>query len=217
MKQITKSYLEFLGITDVTEDGIIYTKRGPIKPGDNGRGYKRMEFSGIREGTTRHKIRVHNIVYAWHHGEIPYGKVIHHKDRNPSNNRLDNLVALTPEEHKKEHESTKELKCRLDIPRDWYVKKIEEAESLGTRYGASKACLLRAKLRYYDSHIEEAQEKAEYKKDCMELAYWKKVFKPVNKRLWRECCTIERAIKAKGQEAWPMVKHALEVIHKNYK
>ena len=216
MKQITRSYLEFLGITEVTEDGIIYTKRGQINPGNNGRGYQKMIFSGIRENAKQHHIYVHNIVYAWYHGEVPYGKEIHHIDRNSANNSLANLVALTPEEHKKVHESTKELKCRLDIPRAWYVKKLEEAESLGTRYGASKACLFRAKLRYYDSHIEEAQKKAEYKKDLMELAYWKKVFKPVNKRLWRECCTIERAIEAKSQEAWPMVKHALEVIHKHY-
>lgn len=215
MKQITRSYLEFLGITEVTEDGIIYTKRGQISPGDNN-GYKFMTFTGIKEGTKRHHIYVHNIVYAWYKGEIPYGCEVHHKDRNKANNHITNLLALTPEEHKKEHESTRELKCRLDIPRAWYVKKVEEAEKLDTRYGASAASNYRAKLRYYDAHIEEAQKKIEYKKDLMELAYWKKIFKPVNKRLWRECCTIERAIKTKGQEAWPMVKHALEVIHKHY-
>jgi hypothetical protein len=217
MKQITKSYLQFLGITDVKEDGTIFTKRGPISPVNKPSGYTVMKFSGVREDTKPHEIKIHQIVYAWHYGEVPYGKVVHHKDRNKANNSIKNLVAMTPEEHQKEHmNSTRELKCRLDIPRAWYVKKIEEAENLKTRYGASRACILRAKLRYYDAHIEDAQKKAEYKKDCMELAYWKQVFKPVNKRLWKECCTIERAIKTRGQEAWPMIKHALEVIHTHY-
>ena len=74
MKQITRSYLEFLGIKEVTRDGGIFTDRGPISPGDNGKGYKYMTFTGVKEGAARHNIYIHNIVYAWFKGEIPYGK-----------------------------------------------------------------------------------------------------------------------------------------------
>lgn len=174
MKQITRSYLEFLGITHVSTDGTIFTKRGQITPGNSGRGYKIMQFSGAREDTKKHNIYVHNIVYAWHKGEVPYGYQIHHKDGNKVNNSIDNLVALTPEAHRKEHESTRELPCKLTVPRDWYVKKIEEAEALGTRSSASRASVLRAKLRYYDNHIEEAIQKQNDTRDLGILEFLKK-------------------------------------------
>lgn len=43
--------------------------------------------------------------YAWekNNGEIPCGSIIHHKDRNPSNDDIDNLECLTRAEHLKEH------------------------------------------------------------------------------------------------------------------
>ena len=190
-RQITKSYLEFLGITHVSTDGTIFTKRGPISPGDNGRGYKFMTFGGSKEEGNRHNIYVHDIVYAWFKGEVPYGKEMHHKDKNPSNNSIDNLVALTPKEHKKEHSSVRELKCKLTVPREWYVKKLEEAEKLGTRYGDSKACLLRARLRYYDAHIEEAIQKQNDFRDLEILNYLKKKAKEQgDKEGWHQYCRL---------------------------
>lgn len=191
MKQITKSYLEFLGITHVATDGTVFTKRGPITPRDNGLGYMRMGFGGKREGSKPHDILVHNIVYAWFNGEVPYGYQIHHIDRNKANNSIDNLVAMTPEEHKKEHESTKEIKCKLTVPRDWYVKKIEEAEALGTRSSASKASVLRAKLRYYDAHIEEAIQKQNDIRDLGMLEYLKKKCKEQGDlEGWHQYCRL---------------------------
>lgn len=173
MKQITRSYLEFLGITHVSTDGTVFTKNGALAPRDI-QGYYALGFSGVREGAKPHNIYVHQIVYAWFKGEVPYGKVVHHKDRNRTNNNIDNLVALTPEEHRKEHGyNIRETKCKLTVPREWYVKKIEEAEALNTRSGDSKACILRAKLRYYDAHIEEAIQKQNDKRDLGMLEYLK--------------------------------------------
>lgn len=195
MKQITRSYLEFLGITHVSTDGTIFTKRGPISPGNN-RGYKYMTFTGIREGTKKHNIYVHNIVYAWHKGEIPYGYQVHHKDRNKSNNNIDNLIALTPEEHREEHlgenrTSIREEKCKLSVPRDWYVKKIEEAEALGTRSGSAMASHLRAKLRYYDAHIEEAIQKQNDFRDLGILNFLKKKSKEAGDKVaWKQYCRL---------------------------
>ena len=108
----------------------------------------------------------------------------------------------------------REEPCRLDIPREHYVKKIEEYLEKKDKASASH---YRARLKYYDNHITEATEMVEFKKDCLELASWKKVFKESKrKRLWHECRTIEKMVKEKGIEAKPAVKHALEVIHKHF-
>ena len=44
-------------------------------------------------------------VHVWqqHHGKIAKGIVIHHKDRNPLNDNIDNLQAMTRREHIREH------------------------------------------------------------------------------------------------------------------
>jgi hypothetical protein len=44
------------------------------------------------------------VVWEKHYGPIPRGHVIHHIDRNPLNDSIDNLQALTRSEHAREHE-----------------------------------------------------------------------------------------------------------------
>src|ERR1700747_2936160 len=41
------------------------------------------------------KLYLHRIIYAIYHGEMPEGKEVDHKDRNPLNNLPDNLRAAT--------------------------------------------------------------------------------------------------------------------------
>ncbi len=43
------------------------------------------------------------VVYRAKHGNIPTGKVVHHKDGDTLNDRPGNLIALTPAEHMAEH------------------------------------------------------------------------------------------------------------------
>lgn len=240
-KQITKSYLEYLGVTNVTDDGKVFTKNGELKShlmGSNKRAANQSRLTVYLHDSEKYKtvpkekrnrssghvtIGVHQVVFAWFNNEIPYGKEIHHKDGNYLNNHKDNLIALTHSEHVKEHKKMRELKqqeaiveekCRLDIPREHYVKKIDEYMSKGEYANANQ---YKRRLKYYDNHIEEAHELAEFKKDLMELRSWKLVFKEnKNKRLWHECCTLERMAKEKGVEASPAIKHALEVIHKYF-
>ena len=241
-KQITKTYLEYLGITEVTPDGRVFTKNGELKACLIGRSknhssnqiklkinfydhekYKSVPKEKRNNSSGLVQILVHYIVYAWFNNEIPYGKELHHIDGNCLNNAIDNLIALTHAEHVKEHNRMRKLKqqeaiieekCRLDIPRDHYVKKIEEYMAKGSYANANQ---YKRRLKYYDSHIEEATALIEFKKDLMELAAWKKVFKENNnKKLWKECCIIENMVKEKGIEAGPIVKHALEVAHKHF-
>jgi hypothetical protein len=46
---------------------------------------------------------LHRTVWAYHNGEIPKGLQVHHKDTNPSNNQIENLVLLTQGAHLAEH------------------------------------------------------------------------------------------------------------------
>ena len=58
----------------------------------------------------------------------------------------------------------------------------------------------------------------EFKKDLLELAYFKKCFKNEgNKAMWRECIKVEKVAKASSEDdAQRIVRHALEVIHKHF-
>ena len=52
---------------------------------------------------------LHRAVYAMHFGyDSIKGKVVHHKDRNPANNCISNLIALTVKEHNIEHQKDKQ-------------------------------------------------------------------------------------------------------------
>jgi len=44
------------------------------------------------------------IVWTAAHGDIPAGHVIHHRDRNPLNDAIENLQAMTRADHAREHE-----------------------------------------------------------------------------------------------------------------
>lgn len=233
MKQITKSYLEYLGVTDVTTDGRVFTKNGERKASPVGNGnrlniqfYDAEKYKAVpKKKRTHHSgcvdIRLYQIVYAWFHGEVPYGKEIHHIDLNYLNNSIDNLEALTPEEHRAKHnKGNRELKCRLDIPREWYVKQLAELEAIEnkTKVNYDKISNYRAKLRYYDNHIKEAIQLTEFQKDKAELAYFKKCFKDEgNKKMWKECIKVEKVAKASSiDDAQRIMKHALEVIHRHF-
>ena len=43
------------------------------------------------------------VVWEKHNGPVPKGMVIHHKDRNPLNDSVDNLEAMTRADHLREH------------------------------------------------------------------------------------------------------------------
>ena len=188
-------------------------------------------------------ICLHRAMWAWHYGEVPEGYVVDHirnKHDSLEDYRLDNLQLLTPKANlaKERPESTKQSKCKMTRPRSFYETKLKYYEKLYESAKLNKdpkACHklranianTRARIRYWDIHKEEYEDfvkgvqemnnKNEFKKDLMELAAWKKVFRENgNKKLWHQCCTIEKIVKAKGMEAEPVVKHALEVCHKYF-
>lgn len=202
MKQITKSYLEYLGITDVSKEGKVFTKNGERKPSIRALPGKYSAKKGYLEITFGDKGRVllHQIVYAWFYGEVPYGKELHHKDGNCLNNNIDNLVALTHGEHVKEHkkmneqkrfEAIEEEKCRLDIPREHYVNKIEQYIAEGK---TSNAAQYKRRLKYYDNHVAEYEKLIKLKKDIEIIKYLKREAKKAgNLRQWHQFVGLEKS------------------------
>lgn len=239
---LTRDYLEFLGITEVTEDGRIFTKNGEVTPYPRKDGYTqivlysptlRQTIAPEERTNTSGQISLctHRVVYVWFNRIQPDGMIIHHKDKNRANNCISNLELETPKNNiwmDRVHD-IREIPCKLNRLRSYYEEKLAKYEVLYAtakeNHNANEAhkqraniAQTKARLRYYDNHKQEVNEMTEYKKDLMELASWKKFFKEQgNKRLWHECITIEKIVKEKGTEAWPVVKHALEVAHEHFK
>jgi hypothetical protein len=80
---------------DLEKPQIIY----PVRKGR----YLHLQVE-VRDSATTTRIvpvRLHRLVYMLVHGDIPYGREIHHKDGNTENNSISNLEALNPVEHEK--------------------------------------------------------------------------------------------------------------------
>ena len=184
---LTKDYLEYLGITEITEDGTIHTKSGTLKPRQNcGGKYQRINLCIPGGKGKAQDLLVHKVVYTWFKGIIPAGMEIHHIDFDPTNNSKDNLECLTHEEHLKRHGSTKEIKCRLDIPREWYEKKASLATTYQSKY------TYECKIRYWDSHIEERQKLMKLKRDIEIIKYLKKHYREIgDTRNWHQFRQLE--------------------------
>lgn len=176
-------------------------------------------------------IGLHRAMWAWFNNEVPAGMVVDHRNNQHSRIEdyyLDNLQLLTPQENitKERNCNTRQKVCDLSYPRSHYEEKLaayEAAYSVAKETSADKEMRhrltssiahMRAQLRYYDAHIEQAKqlqiikddldlelekiyttliENKEDKKDLKELQYWKKVFKEQgNKVMWRECLKVEK-------------------------
>lgn len=210
---LNPSGYKYFSIYDRDENGCCIKRYYPKRPG-----YFTYKCKAIS---------LQRAMWAWFNEEVPEGYVVDHINANKNDYRLDNLQLLTPKANvnkEKINWHTKEIKCKINKPRSFYEDKLaryeKEYEQAKKDHNAKLAHKLRgnlsdcrARLRYYDNHIKEVNEMTEFKKDCLELAYWKKNFKnDGNKAMWRECCKVEKIIKERKEEAAEIVKHALEVL-----
>lgn len=175
---LTRDYLEYLGVTDVTKDGRVFKGDQELTQYSDGR-YLLVNFydPAIRRATPPEERRnntgqitigVHRVVYAWYNKIIPMGMLLDHLDNNKTNNNLDNLRLVTPSENivKERPECNKKLiKCKLNKPRSFYEEKLNKYL---TEYEAAKLSKdpklchklrenisqTRARLRYYDLNKE---------------------------------------------------------------
>ena len=204
--KLTKNDLLKAGIINVSADGLHIT--GIIrdfKQTPSGSGHLNCLGWGV-----------HRIVYAWFHGEAPEGLVIDHINNNKTDNRIENLQAITPGENiwkDREHDVVL-IKCKLSKPRSFYEDKLEnfytkyeQAKLEGNAEAAhtlrSNISMTKARLRYWDAHSEEYQQfilkeeaKQQYHKNAdnkKKLAEYKKLFKELkNKPMWRQIITVSK-------------------------
>lgn len=102
------------------ERGKVYGTRGPggcpykepkeLK-GSDVNGYKVVS---IRNGATKLQCRVHRIIWISAHGIIPDGYVIDHINNDKTDNRLENLQLLTPEQNSQKAQADGLYKSGLD-------------------------------------------------------------------------------------------------------
>ena len=154
---LSKQYLEYLGITNITEDGRVFKGEEELAASPEGNGYL-MYKPYDKEGKQRN-IKAHRAVYAWHHGYIPPKMQIDHLDGDRHNNNISNLRLATAKENQanRHHNGgSYEMRCSMKYPRSYYEDKLKEYETdEKSRSRSTKMSVLRAKLRYYDSHAEE--------------------------------------------------------------
>lgn len=187
-------------------------------------------------------VGLHRAMWAWFHGEVPQGYVVDHinnKHDSIEDYHLENLQLLTPKENlaKERPESNKQTKCKLSRPREYYetklnqyleayeLAKINKQPELAHKLRANIANT-RARLRYYDSHIDEVNEikesikmtteekiaKQTDMKDLKILQEWKKVFRDAgNKGMWHQCCKVEKLWK-EGKLNQVAKNHCIDVL-----
>lgn len=133
---------------NVTYDGTIISyrrnKKGKkIKLHDSGQNHLMIE---IKDKESRIIKYVHDIVWeSFNRKPVPSNCVVHHKDKNPLNNRLDNLECISRSKHVSDHKSIKIIQCDLqgNPIREWDSAKIVQ-DKLGI-FRSTICCCLKGK------------------------------------------------------------------------
>lgn len=100
---------------------------------------------------------VHRLEWIKHHGEIPDGYVVHHKDEDKTNWNIDNLELISRSNHVLKHQNVmhpsesyghekrhhKLTEADIDYIRSHYVKydKLHGGRSLAKQFGVSEVCI----------------------------------------------------------------------------
>lgn len=185
-KTLTRDYLEYLGVTNVTEDARVFSGEKELKPviPKNGKGYWNIQFydPAIRQATPpelrtsstgEFPLGLHRIVYVWYNRIQPHGMVVDHIDECKTNNHLSNLQLTTSRENilksrvARGLDINRQMKCKLNKPRSFYEDKLskytvlyekakEEGNATEAHKQRSNVSNARAKLNYYDAHLDEA-------------------------------------------------------------
>jgi hypothetical protein len=77
-----------------------------------GRKFYRCQGDVYYYTSSRPKIYAHRWVWMQHHGEIPEGYHVHHKDGDTSNNSYENLQLLQKSDHQKQHWNDPEKRAK---------------------------------------------------------------------------------------------------------
>jgi len=103
----------------ITFNGIKF-RRYPNSDNMADRRYYRPNASKIGNGIEA----LHREVWKHHNGEIPDDCHIHHVDGDPTNNDIDNLECVTPEEHAARHPennlTAEDIRAGMEAAKEWH-------------------------------------------------------------------------------------------------
>ena len=106
--------------------------------------YKHVVVDGVMK-------QAHRVIWEEAYGPIPAGYDIHHKDNNPHNNSLDNLMCMTHAEHLALHAKQREAGTE---PEPTQVV-IDDRAKLRESYAANRKRRIARQTEYYNDHKEE--------------------------------------------------------------
>lgn len=87
------------------KDGVIYTRWGNKPVSFSGKDKNGRRYTMVRVNGKQHAVYVYEAVFMlFHDRAIAEGKEVHHKDGNYENNAIDNLIELTPKQHRRIHQ-----------------------------------------------------------------------------------------------------------------
>lgn len=92
-------------------------------------GYYKADFVKFKS-----TVYMHRYVWEFHHGEIPDGFHVHHKDGDKANNHLSNLELISSSDHSKMHS-----KERLEKDPTWWKSGLEKARLAAADWHSSDA------------------------------------------------------------------------------
>lgn len=86
-------------------DGIVYSRRTGKPISFAGKGKQGHRFTNAPINGKQYYFLIHEAVFVlFHDRPVAENKEIHHKDGDPENNAIDNLVELTRKQHKRIHQ-----------------------------------------------------------------------------------------------------------------
>ena len=169
---LSKSYLKYLGITNVSEDGRVFT--GDVErvcDGTSSGGYRQVCFTV--DGKQR-VLYLHRIVYCWFNDYIPPKTLIDHVNGDRLDNRIENIrLADSKLNRNNRHhkDGTFEMRCCMTKPREHYEEMLNKAKAMQkSRSRSTMISHAKAKLRYWDSHRDEYLHRSSVKLAAAEIA-----------------------------------------------
>jgi len=121
------------GLLEVREDGSVWrVRRQDGRPHEP----KRVDYGGSRTAHRSLRLKIkgvlysvpaHRLVWQHHHGDIPSGLVVNHKDGDPSNNRVGNLELVTQGENQRHRFRVLGHVPSMTMVRDRYAAVVEAA------------------------------------------------------------------------------------------
>lgn len=173
------------------KDGVIFTRYGNKPVSFSGKTGNGRRCTMIKVNGKQYIILIHEAVFMLHHDRaIAEGKELHHVDGNYENNAINNLIELTPKQHKRIHafQCDDPLRGIFLVSGAWQFRWYEENGRQRARsfHGIDKAMAFRDEIerpRRQELRALGLNCKKEYR--GITASELRKISRKQNNRLWR--------------------------------